>query len=72
MCRQALLEYEIFQKSPIRVLMASENGRIWIAPSATSLLLCTLIINIFYRGKNNVTPAKAGRYKHSPFKLSSK
>jgi cytidine deaminase len=38
MCRQALLEYEIFQKSPIRVLMGSENGRIWIAPSATSLL----------------------------------
>ena len=36
-CRQALLEYELRQKSPIRIIMHGESGT-YIAPSAASLL----------------------------------
>ncbi|HNQ59071.1 MAG TPA: cytidine deaminase [Bacteroidales bacterium] len=38
MCRQAILEYEILQQAPIRILMLSGSTKVWIAPSAVSLL----------------------------------
>lgn len=37
-CRQAILEYEIRQEKSIRLLMKGPNGKIYIAPSVSSLL----------------------------------
>jgi cytidine deaminase len=37
-CRQALLEYEIKQHQPIRILLPGPEGRIYVVPSVRSLL----------------------------------
>lgn len=37
-CRQVLLEYEINQKSPIRILFYGEQGEVWQVNSAKALL----------------------------------
>lgn len=37
-CRQAMLEYELNQNKPIRIIFYGECGEVWIAPS-TSILL---------------------------------
>jgi cytidine deaminase len=37
-CRQALLEYELLQHQPIRVLFYGESGEVWEVPSTTALL----------------------------------
>lgn len=37
-CRQVLAEYELKFKEPIRVLMASENGKIFVTKNVESLL----------------------------------
>lgn len=37
-CRQVLLEYEILQKAPIRVLLAKEDGKILIIEKVHDLL----------------------------------
>lgn len=39
-CRQALLEYEAKQQSPIKVILAGRD-KVWIFPSVASLLPCT-------------------------------
>lgn len=39
-CRQALLEYEAAQGSPMRVLLTGRD-KVWIFPSVASLLPCT-------------------------------
>jgi cytidine deaminase len=37
-CRQALLEYEVKQETPIRLIMQSENNKIYISPSISNML----------------------------------
>lgn len=37
-CRQALLEYEIKQKHPIRLIFRGSDKKIWISPSVSNLL----------------------------------
>ncbi|MDP3558520.1 MAG: cytidine deaminase [Bacteroidota bacterium] len=37
-CRQALAEYEIKFDSPIRLIMAGEDGEVFISPSVSNLL----------------------------------
>ena len=37
-CRQTLLEYELKQKSNIEIILQGETGKIYIIPSAKSLL----------------------------------
>lgn len=37
-CRQSLLEYEVKQGHPIRILMQGEQGRVYECPSVASLL----------------------------------
>lgn len=37
-CRQVILEYEVKQQSPIRILMQSDNNKIYMSPSISNLL----------------------------------
>ncbi len=37
-CRQALLEYEIKQKKPIKLLFRGSDKKIWVSPSINNLL----------------------------------
>jgi len=37
-CRQAMLEYELNQSEPIRIIFYGESGEVWIAPSTRILL----------------------------------
>lgn len=39
-CRQALLEYEARQKTPMKVILVGRD-KVWIFPSVASLLPCT-------------------------------
>lgn len=45
-CRQALLEYEVRQKEPIKVLLSKENGKIIIVEKVKDLL------PLFFSGDN--------------------
>lgn len=38
MCRQALLEYEMRMKSPIRLILGGMEGKVYVIPSANLLL----------------------------------
>ncbi|MBS1651826.1 MAG: cytidine deaminase [Bacteroidetes bacterium] len=44
-CRQALLEYEIKQKSPIKVLLVSENNTVIESESIANLLPLSFTLN---------------------------
>jgi cytidine deaminase len=37
-CRQVIYEYEMKQGKPLRIIMAGESGKVWIAESASVLL----------------------------------
>jgi cytidine deaminase len=37
-CRQAILEYEVKQQSPIRIILMGEDDSIYISPSISNLL----------------------------------
>lgn len=37
-CRQALLEHQMFHNQPFRIIMAGFSGEIWLVDSITSLL----------------------------------
>lgn len=37
-CRQSLLEYEVRQKSPIRILLQADRGAVYECPSVAALL----------------------------------
>ncbi len=37
-CRQAIAEYEVRFKKPIRIIMAGQNGKVFVAQSIESLL----------------------------------
>lgn len=37
-CRQVIAEYEHKQQMPIRIIMAGESGKVWLADSVKSLL----------------------------------
>ena len=38
MCRQSLLDYEIRYKSPIKLILAGETGKVMLIPSASNIL----------------------------------
>jgi cytidine deaminase len=37
-CRQVILEYEVKQQTPIRIILQGENNKIYISPSMSNLL----------------------------------